>query len=40
MQEAFTSLFQYKAVLLLEELASTVLTPFVLAFSLPQCAGE
>ncbi len=39
-QEQFESLFQYKALLFLEEMASTLLTPFVLYFSLPKCAGE
>ncbi|GAB4821600.1 hypothetical protein N2152v2_008646 [Parachlorella kessleri] len=38
-QEQFEALFQYKALLFVEELASTLLTPFVLAFSLPKCAG-
>lgn len=40
MQEQFEALFQYKALLFLEELASCLLTPFVLYFSLPKCAGE
>jgi autophagy-related protein 9 len=33
------SLFTYKLLLFLEELASVVLTPFILAYSLPRCAG-
>ncbi|GMH34130.1 hypothetical protein BSKO_01964 [Bryopsis sp. KO-2023] len=38
-QQEFQSLFQYKAQIFLEELASVVLTPFVLYFSLPRSAG-
>ena len=38
-QADFEGLFQFKAVLFLEEMASILLTPFVLYFSLPQCAG-
>ena len=38
-QEQFQQLFQYKSVLFLEEVASVVLTPFVLAFSMPASAG-
>lgn len=30
----------YQVLLFAEELASVVLTPFILAFSLPNCAGE
>ena len=39
-QEQFESLFQYKAALLLEEVSSILLTPLLLASSLPKCAGE
>ena len=38
-QADFEGLFQFKALLFLEEMASILLTPFVLYFSLPQCAG-
>eukprot|EP00775_Hariotina_reticulata_P004154 gene4154-4402_t len=38
-QQAMNSLFTYKVLLFLEELASVVLTPFILAYSLPRCAG-
>ena len=38
-QAAFEGLFQFKALLFLEEMFSIVLTPFVLYFSLPGCAG-
>ncbi len=38
-QQQFQGLFQYKAMLFLEEVASVVLTPFVLAFSMPASAG-
>lgn len=31
---------QLQVLLFAEELASVVLTPFILAFSLPNCAGE
>lgn len=37
-QEQFQQLFQYKVVLFLEEVASIILTPFVLYFSLPRCS--
>ncbi|EIE20298.1 APG9-domain-containing protein [Coccomyxa subellipsoidea C-169] len=37
-QQQFQELFQFKALLFLEEMASIVLTPFVLYFSLPKCA--
>ncbi|KAK9802892.1 hypothetical protein WJX73_002447 [Symbiochloris irregularis] len=36
-QQQFASLFQFKALLFMEELASIVLTPFVLYWSLPAC---
>ncbi|KAJ9533597.1 hypothetical protein QJQ45_026663, partial [Haematococcus lacustris] len=39
-QAAFNQLFQYKILLFLEELASVVLTPFMLYLTLPQCAGR
>ncbi len=39
-QHQFESLFQFKAALFTEELASIALTPFVLWFSLPRCAGK
>ncbi|KAK9829634.1 hypothetical protein WJX72_006986 [[Myrmecia] bisecta] len=38
-QEQFQGLFQFKALLFLEEMASILLTPFVLYFSLPGCAA-
>ncbi|KAI3424722.1 hypothetical protein D9Q98_008111 [Chlorella vulgaris] len=38
-QQEFEALFQYKALLFLEELSSILLTPLLLWFSLPQCAG-
>lgn len=38
-QQQFQQLFQYKSVLFVEEVASVVLTPFVLAFSMPASAG-
>ena len=38
-QTDFEGLFQFKALLFGEEMASILLTPFVLYFSLPQCAG-
>ncbi|KAL6780039.1 ATG9 [Auxenochlorella protothecoides x Auxenochlorella symbiontica] len=38
-QEAFQGLFQFKAVLFFEEMASILLTPLLLYFSLPGCAG-
>lgn len=38
-QGAFEALFPFKAVLLAEEMLSVLLTPFVLYFSLPACAG-
>ena len=38
-QEQFEALFQFKALLFLEELASILVTPFVLAYHLPSCAG-
>ena len=38
-QASFQALFQFKALLFLEEMASILLTPFVLYFSLPACAG-
>ena len=37
-QEEFQSLFRYRAALFVEELASVLLTPVLLWFSLPQCA--
>lgn len=37
-QQQFMALFQFKALLFLEEMASIILTPFVLYFSLPRCA--
>lgn len=36
-QQQFSGLFQFKALLFVEELASIVLTPFVLYWSLPAC---
>jgi hypothetical protein len=33
-------MFSFKLLLFLEELASVLLTPFILAYSLPRCAGE
>jgi autophagy-related protein 9 len=39
-QQAMSSLFTFKVLLFVEELSSVVLTPFILAFSLPRCAGE
>ena len=39
MQTAFQAFFQFKALLFVEEMASILLTPFVLYFSLPACAG-
>ncbi|KAF5834472.1 autophagy-related protein 9 [Dunaliella salina] len=39
-QQAFNQLFQYKVLLFLEELASVILTPFMLFYTLPQCAGK
>ena len=38
-QEAFSALFPYRALLFLEELASVALTPLLLATALPRCAG-
>lgn len=38
-QEGMAALFQLKVLLFFEELSSVVLTPFILAFSLPRCAG-
>lgn len=38
-QQAVSSMFTFKVLLFAEELASVVLTPFILAFSLPNCAG-
>jgi autophagy-related protein 9 len=38
-QEEFQSLFRYRAFLLFEELASVLLTPLLLWYSLPKCAG-
>ena len=38
-QSSFQALFQFKALLFVEEMASILLTPFVLYFSLPGCAG-
>lgn len=39
-QEAVSGLFQLKLLLFLEELASVLVTPFILGCSLPKCAGE
>jgi autophagy-related protein 9 len=39
-QQALNSMFSFKLLLFLEELASVLLTPFILAYSLPRCAGE
>ncbi|WIA42135.1 hypothetical protein OEZ86_009406 [Tetradesmus obliquus] len=38
-QQAVSSMFGFKLALFLEELASVLLTPFILAYSLPRCAG-
>lgn len=39
-QEEFASLFRYRALLFLEELASVVLTPVLLWYSLPRCVDR
>ncbi|KAF6253428.1 autophagy protein Apg9-domain-containing protein [Scenedesmus sp. NREL 46B-D3] len=38
-QQSLNSMFSFKLLLFLEELASVLLTPFILAYSLPRCAG-
>lgn len=38
-QEAFQSLFQFKAVIFLEEMAAILLTPFLLGYSMVGCSG-
>jgi hypothetical protein len=39
-QQSLNGMFSFKLLLFLEELASVLLTPFILAYSLPRCAGE
>ncbi|KAI8854299.1 autophagy protein Apg9-domain-containing protein [Chytridium lagenaria] len=36
----FAGLFDYKVVLFLQEIASVVLAPFILYYSLPKCSGD
>jgi hypothetical protein len=40
MQCVACSTLSFKLLLFLEEPASVLLTPFILAYSLPRCAGE